>query len=616
MARPLRQPGWGLKFLVVHFHNEISDLTIRLHGHQSAPNTIGLAILALPRAIAGILSCLQNVGAFSRALRVGTGPYVKRVRKAMAAAATIGQPVPNSYALWTSLFDVWQADRLAQLWSVVGKADTLSIEAFVFSAAPDEAPPFAATLASLRTQAMPLTRISLGWSVPTTDYVAILQAGEVLPSHALLLLAAEAVRRGQPAILMADEDRIAIDGSRSDPMFKPELNLSLICSGTLSRGIWLIRRDLAATIDGNQWAECVRIEAWFRARTLGLTDVPCRVPYVLTHRRADAEDAPAADLTRVVERCLAEASIPAVVEAGFPVRVRRLPGPLSSRKVSIVIPSKLASDLTINCIAEVLSRTFHNAFEMLVVVTQTGPLTETQLQARARLCADTRVRVDVLERPSFNYSLANNFAVARTTGAFVCLLNDDVQPLEGDWLDRMLSFFTDDAVGIVGAKLYYPSMTVQHGGVIMGLAGPCEHANRYLPKGEPGYAWRGILDQEFSAVTGACMLVRREVFEAVGGLDEAYPSGFNDVDFCLRVRKLGHAVVFAGNVEMIHHETVTFGHHYAGSSEQEDADLLHMRLRWGEQMRNDPFHNPNLSLIPGSEWVPAFPPRLDIEPVS
>lgn len=554
---------------------------------------------------------LQNVGAFRRALRAATGSYLGRARKALAVAATIGQPVPTSYAMWVALFDAWPAGRLTPLLSVLAKAGAPSIEVLVLSAGPDGSPPTAATLASLRAQALPVARVSLGWSAPTADYIAVLQAGEVLPSHALLILAAEVVTRGRPAILMADEDRIGVDGGRADPMFKPEPNLSLMCSGTLSRGVWLIRRDLLAGIDDERWAECIRIKAWFRARARGLTDVPCRVPYVLTHRRADAEDAPAADLALVVERCLVEASIPAVVEAGFPVRVRRLPGPLSSRKVSIVIPSKLGSDVTINCMAEVLARTLHQDFEMLVVVTQIGPLTEAQLRARERLCADKRVRVEVLGRSAFNYSLANNFGVARTTGDFICLLNDDVQPLDGDWLDRMLSFFADDAVGIVGPKLYYPNMTVQHGGVIVGLAGLCEHANRYLPRGEPGYAWRGVLDQELSAVTGACMLVRRDVFEAVGGLDEAYPAGFNDIDFCLRVRERNHAVVFAGSVEMIHHETITFGRHYAGNPEQEDSDIQRMRTRWGRQLRSDPFHNPNLSLVLGSEWMPAFPPRLD-----
>ena len=606
---PFRPPGLGFKFAVIHFNLETEHFTAQLYGHRTAPDAVSLTILSLPRGLAGIMTALQNPAAFRRALSLADGSIWGRARKALTMTATIGQPVPAAYAQWITLFDQWPPQRLETFASNLANARAPSIEVFVFSAGPVDAPPAVATFQSLQSQIMAPAHIALGWSAPAADYVAVLQAGEVLPPHALLVLAAEAARRGFPAVLMADEDGLGPDGSRTAPMFKPEPNLPLICSGTLLGGVWLIRRDLAETMGGGQWAECIRLAAWFGARARGLAGVPCRVPHVLTHRRTDTERAPVTDLAQEVERCLGQASIPAVVEAGFPVKTRRLPGALASRKIDIVIPSKLSSDLTINCMAEVIGRTLHRNFEMRVVVTQTGNLTDTQLRARERLCADERVRVEILNRPAFNYSLANNFGAAQLSGEFICLLNDDVQPMDGDWLDGMLSFFTDESVGIVGAKLYYPNMTVQHGGVIVGLAGLCEHANRYLPKGEPGYAWRGELDQEFSAVTGACLLVRRDIFNAVGGLNEAYATGFNDVDFCLRVRELGYAVVFAGSVEMIHHETVTFGHHYAGDPEREASDIQRMRARWGDVVSCDPFHNPNLSLVAGSEWMPSFPPR-------
>lgn len=606
---PFRPPGLSFKFAVIHFNLETEHFTAQLYGHRTAPDAVSLTILSLPRGLAGIMAGLQNPAAFRRSLSLATGSIWGRARKALTMTATIGQPVPASYAHWITLFDQWPAQRLEASASTLANAQAPSIEVFVFSAGPVDAPPAAATCESLRSQILPAARIAHGWSAPAADYVAVLQAGEVLTPHALLVLAAEAVRRGFPALLMADEDCLAPDGSRIAPLFKPEPNLPLICSGMLLGGVWLIRRDLAETMADGQWAECIRLAAWFGARARGLARVPCRVPHVLAHRRTDTERASVTELAREVERCLGQASIPAVVEAGFPVKTRRLPGALASRKIDIVIPSKLGSDLTINCMAEVIGHTLHKNFDLLVVVTQTAPLTDIQLRARERLCADERVRVEILNRPQFNYSLANNFGAAQLSGEFICLLNDDVQPMDGDWLDGMLSFFTDESVGIVGAKLYYPNMTVQHGGVIVGLAGLCEHANRYLPKGEPGYAWRGELDQEFSAVTGACLLVRRDVFNAVGGLNEAYATGFNDVDFCLRVRELGYGVVFAGSVEMIHHETVTFGHHYAGDPEREATDIQRMRARWGDVISRDPFHNPNLSLVAGSEWMPSFPPR-------
>ena len=149
-----------------------------------------------------------------------------------------------------------------------------------------------------------------------------------------------------------------------------------------------------------------------------------------------------------------------------------------------------------------------------------------------------------------------------------------MSPLDSDWLDRMVAVFSDHDVGIVGAKLYYPDMTTQHGGVIMGLGGLAAHLNRRLPRGEPGYMWRGVLDQELSVVTGACLLVRRDVFERVGGLDEALATAFNDVDFCLRTRALNYSVVMAASVELVHHETLTFGHHYADATTNKQPTSL------------------------------------------
>ena len=112
-------------------------------------------------------------------------------------------------------------------------------------------------------------------------------------------------------------------------------------------------------------------------------------------------------------------------------------------------------------------------------------------------------------------------------------------------------------------------------------------------------------------VTGACLLVRRSIYLALGGLDEELPTAFNDVDFCLRVREMGHRVVFAGSIELVHHETISFGHHYAGRVEQEAIEVRRLQKRWAHVCRADPFHNPNLSLVPGKEWTLAFPPRPD-----
>ena len=620
LVRPLRGRPRGVK-LAVAFLRPADAATVRLYGFSKLPRAVRLTLRSLGRAgaVSGVL--VQSPRAVLSALKAVSGTPVERLRKAVAIAATRGQEVPQSYPGWCRLFDDWPAERILALDSAlnVSRKHRRSVVALVFGAPGTAA--LAATMASLEGQSYPPVTVRVAnagnpcdvatW-VEDADWVAVLQAGEVLPRHALAVLMLQAnTANPPPDILYADEDRLQPDGTRSDPLFKPQPSLTLMCSGTLARCVWLIRRALLP--NGARWAECLRLQAWFRLHSAGNGDAAWRVPHVLTHSRTDAEAAPAAALADIVNAHLRSAGIRAVAEGEFPLRLRWQAGDLVRHKVSIVVPSRLQGQTQLSCIAAVLSGTGHPNFEMLVVVMQPGPLDAEQLAAAAALERDPRVRVRPFQQPRFNYSAANNFAVSQTDGELVCLLNDDVSPIEPGWLERMTAVLSDERAGIVGAKLYYPNMTVQHGGAIMGLAGLVEHANRFLPCDAPGYAWRGVLDQEFSCVTGACMLVRRTIYDALGGLDEALPSGFNDVDFCLRGRRLGHRIVFAASVELVHHETITFGHHYAAAREQEAADIRLMRGRWADVVRADPFHNPNLSLLGEAEWTLAYPPRVDME---
>ena len=211
---------------------------------------------------------------------------------------------------------------------------------------------------------------------------------------------------------------------------------------------------------------------------------------------------------------------------------------------------------------------------------------------------------------AFNNATVNNRLAAQARGDLLCLLNNDVAPIGPDWLRRLAAQFADREIGAAGARLLYPDGTVQRGGIVMGPGGVCNHAHRYLPSSQHGYAGRADLAQEMSAVTGACLLVRRTAFRAVGGLDEAYPAAFNDVDFCLRLWQAGFGVVYDGATTLRHLENTTYGADAAsGSAAPDGADGLRMQRRWAEYCRSDPFHNPNLDLAPGREWQLAWPPR-------
>ena len=228
------------------------------------------------------------------------------------------------------------------------------------------------------------------------------------------------------------------------------------------------------------------------------------------------------------------------------------------------------------------------------------------------------VRVLDLGLDGFNYARANNLAAAEAQGDTLLLLNDDVAPLRPgrggdagrDWLGTMAAHLEDPGVGAVGARLLYGDGRVQHGGVVLGLGGLAEHADRLRARDDPGPHGLCRVDREVSAVTAACLLLRRATWEALGGMDERFAVALNDVDLCLRLRRLGLGVRQANTAELFHYESLSLGRHYAGDrASLEAGEVRLLRTLHGESLLADPFHSPNLSLQLGAEDQPAFPPR-------
>nr|MCU0762429.1 glycosyltransferase [Hydrogenophaga sp.] len=187
--------------------------------------------------------------------------------------------------------------------------------------------------------------------------------------------------------------------------------------------------------------------------------------------------------------------------------------------------------------------------------------------------------------------------------------NNDMQITQPDWLEEMVGWALQDGVAAVGARLWYGEGQLQHGGIILGIQGIAGHAHKFLKKGEPGYMNRAELHQTMSAVTGACMVVRRNVFDELGGFDEALGVAYNDVDFCLRARKAGYRNVWTPHAEMIHHESISRGFEDSPEKQarfQREAAL--MRERWGDWLADDPAYNPNLTLE-HEDFGLAWPPR-------
>ena len=265
--------------------------------------------------------------------------------------------------------------------------------------------------------------------------------------------------------------------------------------------------------------------------------------------------------------------------------------------VSILIPNKDHADDLEKCLHSIYARTNYDNYEVLVIENNsTDPATFDCYKTLPQRYEGCRV---VTYRGGFNFSAINNFGRKAAKGQYLLLLNNDVEVLSHDWLSELLAEASQPGVAACGAMLYYPDDTIQHAGVITGLGGYAGHSHKYHRRGASGYLFRLAAVQDYSAVTAACLLVRAEVYDALGGLDEAFTVAFNDVDFCLRIREAGWRIAWTPYAELYHFESKS-----RGSDEQDpakkarfDSERARLYARHGrEKILHDPYYNPNLSL--------------------
>jgi GT2 family glycosyltransferase len=261
--------------------------------------------------------------------------------------------------------------------------------------------------------------------------------------------------------------------------------------------------------------------------------------------------------------------------------------------VEVVIPSKDNFDVLAACIDSIVSKTIFDRYRITVVENNSqDPRTfafyrslETQGIARV-------LRFD----GPFNFSRINNYAVSTTSADILLFLNNDTEILDSSWMARMIGVATRPEVGVVGAKLLYPNGMVQHSGVVLGLGGLAGHVERYIESHDPGYCGRALFPQEISAVTGACMAVRRRVYLEIGGMDEALRVAFNDIDFCIRVMERGYRNIQLNDVVLIHHESLSRGKDDTPAKKRlflEESRII--KAKHGQRLAEDRYFNPNLS---------------------
>ena len=473
------------------------------------------------------------------------------------------------------------------------------------------------------------------------DWVGLIDAGDQLAPDALFRVAHALQAHPQWQIVYTDEDQLTADGQHTNPHCKPDFNLDYLRSLPYVGGLLLIRRELFAALGGfDPQAEGAEdydllLRACEHLQRSGAGEAAIgHVPEVLYHRLVGSghTQKPVPAILQAgqeaLQRHFDRLGVAAQVQPGpFPPSFRvRWPLPEAKPLVSILIPTRDQLPLLQRCIESLIEKTRYPAYEILLIDNDSQTT-----QARNYLAAiegneaQLGGRLRVLRQPGpFNFSAMNNAAARAARGDYLLLLNNDTAALHDDWLDDMMGHALRPDVGIVGAKLLYPDGKIQHAGVILGLRGPAEHPFIGHPPEDRGYFGRAQLTQNLSAVTGACLLIRKSVFEQVGGLDEtAFKVSYNDIDLCLKVREAGYRIVFTPFALLMHEGSAS---QKAGTETQPDAAKLKrfaaekdaMYAKWLPQLACDPAYNRHLSLAstdfllddqPCVSWAPDWRPR-------
>ena len=438
-------------------------------------------------------------------------------------------------------------------------------------------------------------------------WMALLDHDDLLPDEALIWVAKAIIDHPDARLFYSDEDKIGQDNVLFDPYFKGDWNPVLMEAQNMFCHLGVYSTELVRQVggfregfEGSQDHDLV-LRCSEQIRRDQIVHIPRALYHWRVHPQSTSSGLSAKSYSvRSAERAITEH----FHRIGLPLERMRwnssgfhpklaLPNPVP--RVSVIIPTRNGIEVLKPCLTSLLECTCYPDLEVLVV--DNGSDDPSTLEFLADL--EQQGRIKVFRDPSpFNYSALNNRAVQQTNSELVCLLNNDIEVIDPGWLEELVVQVLRPGVGAVGAKLLYPDRTIQHGGVVLGVGGVAGHAHHRCPEDHGGYFSRAQLTQEMAAVTGACLLVRRSHYEAVGGLNEEHLKvAFNDIDFCLKLRELGLHNIYAPEARLIHHESVSRGDDLScEKAKRFAAETAWMLNQWDDQLNHDPAFNPNLYL--------------------
>ncbi|WP_210385617.1 glycosyltransferase [Brucella anthropi] len=458
-------------------------------------------------------------------------------------------------------------------------------------------------------------------SLASGSFLALMDQEDLLSEDALFHVAHTINLHPDARLIYSDEDKVNITGARFDPYFKSDWNHDFFLSCNMIGNLSIYCKDIFDSVggfrsdyDGSQnYDLALRFVERLSPKQI------LHIPRVLYHCRAFGQGmAKMANKNndvsisgrRALEDHLKRKGIEASVEQvahGFRINYI-LPAPLPL--VSLIIPTRNGLSLLRRCISSIIEKTTYHSFEIIVVDNNSDD--PDTLSYLSELVEKKHIRVLRDERP-FNYSMLNNTAVKAVKGEFIGLINNDIEVITPGWLEEMISIAAQPGVGAVGARLWYPNETLQHGGVIVGLGGVACHAYKGLLREQASAIPRVELIQTMTAVTAACLIVRKSIYTAIGGLNECdLAVAFNDIDFCLKLREAGYRNIWTPYAELYHHESVSRGLEDSPDKKRRfQSEIEYMRKRWNTDMFADPTYSPNLTLN-AEDFSLAWPPRVQL----
>ena len=449
-------------------------------------------------------------------------------------------------------------------------------------------------------------------NLATGEFVALLDNDDELSKYALYEVVKLINRHPEAELIYSDEDKIDTKGNRKDPHFKPQWSPDTLLSCNYITHLCVLKKSILDKIGGFRVGYEGSQDYDVILRVSEQTEQIFHIPKILYHWRliegstslgADNKNYCYPASIRVLRDALERRKETATIEKGYEQfgMFNISFSPRESDYISIIIPTKNKANILKQCLDSIYIKNKYKNFEVIVI--DNGSTEDSIFKLFDEYSKKDNFSVLTLDMP-FNYSKLNNEAAKIAKGNLLLFLNNDIEVISENWLEEMAGQAIRQHIGAVGVKLLYPNNTIQHCGIVIGFGGVAGNAYSGTPKEEDGYASRLKINYNYSAVTAACLMLRKDLFFEISGFTEELAVAFNDVDLCLKLLEKNYFNLCMPKIELYHHESLSRG----SDSTPENIDRFikeqnYMKDRWKKWIMRDPFYNPNFRLTDGFFYI-------------